>query len=164
MIPVQKLFTELKVISFWSLKVWQDFNTKYGEFEFWDITGLTIVCQLNTKNSLNLTILWIWVMELLCFIIALIKVSLLSSIGKDRFYLRRTWVPTGGSLCGQLANITMFYIINKVVYTKPELMANAKEAKQYIDDGAGFFIDLKRKFYNMDEYCQCSIGHIWSTY
>ena len=151
--PVQKVFTELKVISFWSLKVWQDFNTKYGEFEFWDITGLTIVCQLNTKNLLNLTILWIWVMELLCFIIALIKVSLLPSIGKfkDRFYLQRTWVPTGGSLCGQLANITMFYIINKVVYTKPELMANAKEAKRYIDDWAGFFVDLRRKFYNMDE-------------
>ena len=46
-------------------------------------------------------------------------------------------VPTGGSLCVQLANITVFYFMNNAVYSKPEIMANVVEAKRYIDDGAG---------------------------
>ena len=74
------------------------------------------------------------------WILNLIDVSLRSSIGKykGKFYVQRKGVPTGGSLCVQLANITVFYIMNMAVYSKPELMQNVKEAKRYIDDGSGF--------------------------
>ena len=82
------------------------------------------------------------------WILDLIKVSLLSSIGKfkDKFYLQKNGVPTGGSLCVQLANITVFYVMFKAVYSKPEMMRNVVEAKRYIDDGAGFYIGSERNF------------------
>ena len=82
------------------------------------------------------------------WILDLIKVSLLSSIGKykDNYYLQRNGVPTGGSLCVQLANITVFYVMNKAVYQKPELMTNVVEVKRYIDDGAGFYTGTQRNF------------------
>ena len=82
------------------------------------------------------------------WILDLIKLSLISSIGKfkDKFYLQKNGVPTGGSLCVQLANITVYYVMNKAVYSKPELMCHVKEAKRYIDDGAGFFNGSARNF------------------
>ena len=39
----------------------------------------------------------------------------------------------------QLANITVYHIMREAVYSKPLLMNNVKEAKRYIDDGAGFY-------------------------
>ena len=82
------------------------------------------------------------------WILDLIKVSLLSSIGKfkDKFYLQKNGVPTGGSLCVQLANITVFYIMKKAVYSNQDLMTNVKEVKRFIDDGAGFYIGSERSF------------------
>ena len=46
----------------------------------------------------------------------------------------------------QLANITVFYIMNKVLYTNRLLMTSVKEVKRYIDDGAGFFVGSERSF------------------
>ena len=62
------------------------------------------------------------------------------------FYLQKNGVPDGGSLCVQLANITVFYLMHKAVYSKPNLMINVKEAKRYIDDGAGFYTGSERSF------------------
>ena len=36
--------------------------------------------------------------------------------------------------------------MNKAVYSKPNLMINVKEAKRYIDDGAGFYTGSERSF------------------
>ena len=36
--------------------------------------------------------------------------------------------------------------MNKAVYSKPQLMANIKETRRYIDDGAGFYVRFKRSF------------------
>ena len=49
----------------------------------------------------------------------------------------------GGALCVQLANITVCYIINKAVYSKPQLMHNVREASHYIDahNPYGLYID-----------------------
>ena len=82
------------------------------------------------------------------WIIQLIDISLRASIGKfkDHFYLQKNGAPTGGSLCVQLANITVFYIMNKAVYSKPQLMSNIKEVKRYIDDGGGFYVGSERSF------------------
>ena len=84
------------------------------------------------------------------WILDLIKVSLLSSIGKfkENFYLQKNGVPTGGSLCVQLANITVYYVMNKAVYSNEELMRDVKEAKRYIDDGGGFYVGSDRSFTN----------------
>ena len=80
----------------------------------------------------------------------LVKVSLESSIGifEDAWYEQINGVPTGGSLCVQLANITVFYILNKHVYSNPELMKNIVSAKRYIDDGAGQFRGSIRQFHS----------------
>ena len=82
------------------------------------------------------------------WILDLIDISLRASIGKfkDTFYLQKNGVPTGGSLCVQLANITVYYIMNIAVYSKPQLMHNIREAKRYIDDGAGFYVGSERSF------------------
>ena len=82
------------------------------------------------------------------WIIQLVDISLRASIGKfkEHFYLQKNGVPTGGSLCVQLANITVFYIMNKAVYSKPQLMSNIKEGKRYIDDGGGFYVGSERSF------------------
>ena len=82
------------------------------------------------------------------WILDLIDLSLRASIGKfkDNFYRQKKGVPTGGSLCVQLANITVYYIMNKAVYSNQQLMTNVKEAKRYIDDGAGFYVGSHRSF------------------
>jgi hypothetical protein len=78
----------------------------------------------------------------------LIDISLRASIGKfkDNFYLQKNGVPTGGSLCVQLANIAVFYIMHKAVYSQTKMMSNVKEAMRYIDDGAGFYVGSERSF------------------
>jgi hypothetical protein len=82
------------------------------------------------------------------WILQLIDISLRASIGKfkENHYVQKNGVPTGGSLCVQLANITVFYIMNKAVYSNPQLMINIKELMRYIDDGAGFYIGSERSF------------------
>ena len=57
-------------------------------------------------------------------------------------------IPTRGSLCFQIANITVFYVMQKEVYSDPEMMALITEIKRFIDDGAGFFAESKEKFQN----------------
>ena len=89
-----------------------------------------------------------WSVEKRKWILDLIDISLRASIGKfkDQFYRQKQGVPTGGSLCVQLANITVYYIMRETVYNKPLLMINVKEAQRYIDDGAGFYMGSQRSF------------------
>ena len=76
--------------------------------------------------------------------------SLKCSVGvfENVWYKQRHGIPTGGSLCVQLANIAVFYVLNKEVYTDSELMKNVKSTKRYIDDGAGFTTDSDEQFLN----------------
>ena len=89
-----------------------------------------------------------WNREKQKWILDLIDHSLRAAVGKfeNNWYSQLNGVPTGGSLCVQLANITVFYIMNKAVYSNRQLMINIKESKRYIDDGAGFYIGSKRSF------------------
>ena len=54
--------------------------------------------------------------------------------------------PHRGSLCVQLAYITVFYVLEKLVYSNQELMRQASSVKRYIDDGAGQFTGSTRQF------------------
>ena len=82
------------------------------------------------------------------WILDLIDISLLASIGKlkEHFCLQKNGVLTEGSVCVQLSNITVYYIMNKALYNKPQLMHNVRETKRHIDDGAGFSVGLKGSF------------------
>ena len=67
--------------------------------------------------------------------------SLESSVGifEGNWYKQKKGVPTGGSLCVQLANITVYSIMRKAVYNDETIMNNIMSAKRYVDDGAGLF-------------------------
>ena len=111
-----------------------------------------------------------WSEEKKNWIMALVKFSLKSAVGQfgDYFYKQRKGVPTGGSLCVQLANIAVYYIMRESVYNDEVLMEKVPCLKRYIDDGAGFFAGTKRQFsefitlvnnriatwgLNIDEHC-----------
>ena len=82
------------------------------------------------------------------WIIDLVKLSLRSSIGQfgESFYRQKNGVPTGGSLCVQLANICVYYIMRKHVYSNEHLMEKITSLKRFIDDGAGFYSGTKRQY------------------
>ena len=62
------------------------------------------------------------------------------------WYKQKVGVPTGGSICVQIANIAVYYIMRQLVYENEELMTNIKSVKRYIDDGSGVFSGTKRQF------------------
>ncbi len=89
-----------------------------------------------------------WSAELKDWILSLVDFSLRASVAKyeNSWYLQKNGVPTGGSLCVQIANITVYYVMNKKVYSQPHLMLHVNEAKRFIDDGVGFFRGNIREF------------------
>ena len=82
------------------------------------------------------------------WIIDLVDISLRSSVGmfEGAWYKQKIGVPTGGSLCVQLANIAVFYILHKILYSNPTLMAKILDVMRYIDDGAGFFLGTNEEY------------------
>ena len=89
-----------------------------------------------------------WSADFCDWLIDLVDISLRSSIGcyENQWYAQKNGVPTGGSLCVQLANIAVYYIMHKCVYSNNKLMKRVHTVKRYIDDGAGFFSSTERKF------------------
>ena len=66
----------------------------------------------------------------------------------NAWYKQNNGVPTGGSLCVQIANITVFYAMFKNVYSHAHLMRNVIDIKRFIDDGSGFFCGSEDVFNN----------------
>ena len=89
-----------------------------------------------------------WTPELKLWIETLVRHSLRSSIGvyENNWYEQVKGVPTGGSLCVQLANMTVFYVLDRYVYSSERLMKDSPSIKRYIDDGAGFYNGTCRQF------------------
>ena len=81
-------------------------------------------------------------------LVLLVKLSLKSSIGlfEGCWYEQINGVPTVGSLCVQIANIAVFYVLQKKVYANETLMKNIKSIKRFIDDGTGLFNGTLRQF------------------
>ena len=78
----------------------------------------------------------------------LVKLSLRSAVGQygDSYYKQKKGVPTGGSICVQLANIAVYYVMREAVYNDESLMEMVPSLKRYVDDGAGLFSGTKRQF------------------
>ena len=89
-----------------------------------------------------------WSPQFCNWLVKLVQVSMEASVGiyEDVWYRQKTGVPTGGSLCVQLANIAVYSVMRKAVYNNAELMKNVVAAKRYIDDGAGFFAGTQSQF------------------
>ena len=89
-----------------------------------------------------------WSPEFIDWIVELVSLSLKSSVGtfEDCWYRQRNGVPTGGTLCVQLANMTVYYILSRAIYSDKKLMEKIASLKRYIDDGSGTFTGTKRQF------------------
>ena len=89
-----------------------------------------------------------WTPSFCNWILSLVELSMRSSIGvfEDSWYRQVGGVPTGGSLCVQLANITVFARMRKAVYDQPSLIQNVVSVKRNIDDGAGGFSGTREDF------------------
>ena len=89
-----------------------------------------------------------WTEEQKQWIISLIDFSLRASVAKygNNWWKQKNGIPTGGSLCVQLANITVFYVMSQKVYNEPERMRNILDIKRFIDDGVGFFVGTEDDF------------------
>ena len=109
------------------------------------------------------------------WILELVGLSLRASVGifNESWYKQKRGVPTGGSLCVQIANIAVYYIMRDHVYSDESLMRHIKSVKRYIDDGSGVFSGTKRQFgefirkvndrisdhgLNIDEHCVADPG------
>ena len=90
-----------------------------------------------------------WTYEFKERILPLIQFSLKASVAMydQNWWKQNNGIPTGGSLCVQLANITVYYVMSKNVYSLPEMMVNVAEVKRYIDDGGGFYAGLDEEFH-----------------
>ena len=78
-----------------------------------------------------------------------ISLSMQSAVGhhKDKWYKPVNGIPTGGSLSVQLANITVFYVLDKILYSKDHMMQRIHSMVRFIYDGAGLFNGSIRQFH-----------------
>ena len=53
-----------------------------------------------------------WSLQFQMWLIELVSLSLESAVGcfDEQWYIQKTGIPTGGSLCVQLASITVYYV------------------------------------------------------
>jgi hypothetical protein len=110
--------------------------------------SLSPALVIEALNHAMITCRTEWSEELRTWIIDLVKHSFKSSVGMydDIWYRQKNGVPTGGTLCVQLANITVFHVLSKEIYTVPNMMTNIETIKRFIDDGSGTFRGTKRMF------------------
>ena len=89
-----------------------------------------------------------WSEDLKTWILQLVDFSLRSSVAKygENWWIQKNGIPTGGSLCVQLANITVFYVMSKKVYSDPNMMTHVLDKKRYIDDGGGLFLGTEDQY------------------
>ena len=89
-----------------------------------------------------------WSESFKTWILALIEFSLKASVAKydNSWWKQNNGIPTAGSLCVQLANITMFYVMSEKVYKVPGMMEKILDIKRFIDDGGGLHLGNEEEF------------------
>ena len=89
-----------------------------------------------------------WSQKFKDWIIDLVRLSIDGSIAEFRGFLFRQLkgLATGGSLIVEIANITVYFVLKKTVYSDQSLMKNITDIKRYIDDGVGIHSMTKRSF------------------
>ena len=55
-------------------------------------------------------------------------------------------MATEGSICVELANITVFYVLNTILYSQPDvMMKSVGSLKRYVDDCTGVYVGSERE-------------------
>ena len=101
-----------------------------------------------------------WSMEFKAWLKELVKLSVDSAIGEynGKFYKPKEGCPTGGSLSVQIANISVFYVLKKVLYEDRTLMKDIVDIKRFIDDGVGLHCMTSRTFSKWKEVVSERVG------
>ena len=91
-----------------------------------------------------------WSHQFTEWLVKLIKISLKSGVGvfQDKWFQSKSGISTGGSLSVQLANIAVFYVLNKCIYSNKQLSKDIVSIIRFIDDGTGIFKGSFRQFLN----------------
>ena len=89
-----------------------------------------------------------WSSDFKQWLVNLIQLSIESSVieHKGKFFKALHGLPTGGSLIVQVANISVFYVLNKVLYGDKDAMKDIVSIKRYIADGIGIHTMTSRRF------------------
>ena len=89
-----------------------------------------------------------WSKDKIDWVMSLIELSLRSSVGcyKGKWYQQKKGIATGGTICVELANITVCYVMEKILYSDPEMMKNVTSFKRFVDDCVGAFKGPVRLF------------------
>ena len=84
-----------------------------------------------------------WSNDFKNWLVDLCELSIESSFGvfKEEWYKALNGISTGSSISVQLANITVYYVLRKVLYRDEDLMkwVVGNGIKRFIDDGTGLF-------------------------
>ena len=101
-----------------------------------------------------------WSPDLRQWIMKLVDLSLRASVGTfgGAWYIQLNGVPTGGTLCVQLANMAVYYVMSKVVYSNPTMMKRVTSLIRFIDDGAGFFEGSRAEFQTFIDSMNCGLA------
>ena len=82
------------------------------------------------------------------WLLDLIMLSIQSAFGEFRgkFHKAKGGIPTGGSISVELANITVYFVLKKVLFDDTKLMRDIVGIKRFIDDGVGIHTMSDRRF------------------
>ena len=89
-----------------------------------------------------------WNPEMVDWICDLVELSFHSSVSRfgDRWYRSRNGIPTGNSLSVMLANITVFYVLGKLMYNMDVKHPCLMGVRRFIDDLGGVWRGTVRQF------------------
>ena len=82
------------------------------------------------------------------WLLALVNLSIESAVGifRGKFFKPKGKLPTGGSISVPAANITVYFVLNNVLYSDRHLMKDDIDIRRFIDDGVGAHTMTKRVF------------------
>jgi hypothetical protein len=89
-----------------------------------------------------------WPLEFKEWLIKLVSLSLESSFARfgKHWFKSIIGIPTGGSLSVALANIALYYVLKKVIYSSPDTPTDLLDIKRFIDDLSGIWTGTKEDF------------------
>ena len=89
-----------------------------------------------------------WTPAFILWLLENISHSMQSAVGthNGKWYKPVNGIPTGGSLSVQIANIAVYYVLSKEIYSDNNLMLHINSIRRFIDDGGGLFCGSLRQF------------------